>query len=857
MTFVTNTQRTPSVPTRICSFAAVLMCMSGAAQSATFNISGGNVASLISAINTCNTNNEDDTINLTAHATYSLTAVNNSTDGPNGLPVIRSDNNHSLLINGNGATISRSSASGTPEFRLLYVDTDPQRMLHTRSITLSRVILKNFSLSGSDEGVAVHLETGVININDCSFINNHFDGNRAALYHHAESLTLNRCTFENNAGGGVYCAGSGVGLPFGSATVNDCTFSGNRIPGVNGIPPGAAYLQGSSVGQLNNCTFDDNNDFETVNNNNSAIYNDQGDLTLASCTLNKTDFSAFDAHTFLRNNIFMDSKVGNRPDPTDPATEIQSQGNNISNLGNENADFARQTTDLTFTNPELDPAGSQDNGGPVETIALLPDSPAIDSGFNFGSIKDARGLPRPYDLVSVPNASGSNGSDRGAYEYNDQLQAGPNYIVNVTADHADDGLCGPAECTLREAISAANANSDESTIKFASNVTGIIQLTAVLPDLSTNLTVQGPGANVLEVHRFLGGNYRIFTVSNGTTTGPTVTVSGLTISNGVGTGTGTPAGGILNNHGVFTLSHCVVTGNSGGNGAGFENDGSVGGAANATLLNSTFRNNNATGFGGAIMNTAANGGFAIVNLTNCTIADNSASRGAAIYNTGVSGDGRLSLSSCTISNNSASFLGSIYTTGSSGSALVVFGNCIFKSGANGGNFATVSSTVTPIGNSVSNDAAGGDTGTGPGGLLTASGDKRNTDPLLDAGGLKNNGGTTQTIALLFGSPAIDTGRASIGPPQDQREYLRNGLIDIGAFEFNGQPVHFTSITHTFNDFIGLQAVGVPNGEHTLYSSSTPKAQDFKAIATFSADAAGMLEYTEYHETRGFYRVSFP
>jgi len=113
---------------------------------------------------------------------------------------------------------------------------------------------------------------------------------------------------------------------------------------------------------------------------------------------------------------------------------------------------------------------------------------------------------------------------------------------------------------------------------------------------------------VLEVHRLIGGNYRIFTVSNGTTNGPTVTISGLTISNGVGTGSGTPGGGILNNHGVFTLSDCAVIGNSGGNGAGFENDGSVSGSASATLLNSMFRNNNATSFGGAIMNTGATGG---------------------------------------------------------------------------------------------------------------------------------------------------------------------------------------------------------------------------------------------------------
>jgi hypothetical protein len=45
----------------------------------------------------------------------------------------------------------------------------------------------------------------------------------------------------------------------------------------------------------------------------------------------------------------------------------------------------------------------QDNGGPVPTMALLPGSPAIDRGTNFGIATDLRGRARPFDLGHIPN----------------------------------------------------------------------------------------------------------------------------------------------------------------------------------------------------------------------------------------------------------------------------------------------------------------------------------------------------------------------------------------------------------------------------------------------------------------------
>jgi hypothetical protein len=58
----------------------------------------------------------------------------------------------------------------------------------------------------------------------------------------------------------------------------------------------------------------------------------------------------------------------------------------------------------------------QDNGGPTQTHALLPGSPAIDQGASSGSSTDQRGFPRPLDDLAIANVMGGDGADIGAFE---------------------------------------------------------------------------------------------------------------------------------------------------------------------------------------------------------------------------------------------------------------------------------------------------------------------------------------------------------------------------------------------------------------------------------------------------------
>lgn len=114
--------------------------------------------------------------------------------------------------------------------------------------------------------------------------------------------------------------------------------------------------------------------------------------------------------TTLKNTIVANSTAGGNCSGT-----ITDGGYNLSS---DNT-CVSATTSLANTNPQL--GSLVDNGGPTKTHALLEGSPAIDQGNSFGATTDQRGLPRPSNFFDIPNATGGDGSDIGAFE----LQAPP------------------------------------------------------------------------------------------------------------------------------------------------------------------------------------------------------------------------------------------------------------------------------------------------------------------------------------------------------------------------------------------------------------------------------------------------
>ena len=89
-------------------------------------------------------------------------------------------------------------------------------------------------------------------------------------------------------------------------------------------------------------------------------------------------------------------------------------------------------------------------------------------------------------------------------------------VVPAAITVMSPGDSGPG--SLRAAITQADVDTTPDTIMFAPSVTGTITLLSALPDLSADITIDGPGASVLTVARSAAAgtpDFRIFTVPAG------------------------------------------------------------------------------------------------------------------------------------------------------------------------------------------------------------------------------------------------------------------------------------------------------------------------------------------------------
>ena len=159
-----------------------------------------------------------------------------------------------------------------------------------------------------------------------------------------------------------------------------------------------------------------------------------------------------------------------------------------------------------------------------------------------------------------------------------------------------------------------------------------------------------------------------------------------------------------------------------------------------------------------------------MNIVNSTLSGNSATGGgSAIYSLA---EGQLTISGSTIAFNRGP-----NALRMAGSAAVTIVNTIIASNY-GEQCSTVgAASLTSNGHNLASDATCN---------LTATGDIPDGDARLDD--LADNGGSTLTHALIPGSNAIDAGDPALCPDQDQRGQFRNGVCDIGAFEFFAVPV---------------------------------------------------------------------
>lgn len=344
------------------------------------------------------------------------------------------------------------------------------------------------------------------------------------------------------------------------------------------------------------------------------------------------------------------------------------------------------------------------------------------------------------------------------------------FTVNSTADTNDvalgDGFCadGLGNCTLRAAIQETNGNNalagpDTIMLDAATYTLSLAgnddDAAAGDLDITQDLTISGASAFSTIIDG--GGIDRIFHVAP--SGGVTVMISDLTIRNGDSSGL---AGGGIRNGGTLDLQDIALSSNVSG-----DNGGAILNLVTLTITNSTVNGNTASGDGGGIFNSGN------LTLTNSTVTSNTANAaGGGIFN---SGTGTATLNNDTISHNVAAISsgGGISNAGAATLTHTIVAN-------NTGNNCSGTVAITSGGNNLDSAITCN---------FMAAGDITNLDPLL--GALASNGGSTQTRALLVGSPAIDAGSIPPALPAceaiDQRGVIRpfpvGGACDIGAFEF--------------------------------------------------------------------------
>jgi hypothetical protein len=388
---------------------------------------------------------------------------------------------------------------------------------------------------------------------------------------------------------------------------------------------------------------------------------------------------------------------------------------------------------------------------------------------------------------------------------------GHDYECNGLEDEPYPGGTGPLPCAFKTFWKAHDEVDDPGIIYVGAGTYSDVF------SIGKSVTVIGAGVDTTIIDR--GEDPQGIIISGGVP--PTVDISNLTVRNSINAG---PGGGIVVVSGTVTLRDCAIQNNTANSGGGIQN------WDHLTIERCTINGNIATGSfgGGGIENLGT------LVLIDSSVADNHAdtpnARGGGILNDNDDLSEAVQIIRTTLSGNSANYFGSALAD--SGDGHVWLANVTITGNTIAAGYGTVSVSA---GHSVDiwNSTIAGNYAGGPGtmggvltespvilantiladndysncsvsgaGLITTTGanidsgstcgftagpNMPNTDPLL--GSLADNGGYTETMALLPGSPAIDTGYGtvcSLFPVDavDQRGVARPIGVgcDIGAYE---------------------------------------------------------------------------
>jgi predicted outer membrane repeat protein len=443
-------------------------------------------------------------------------------------------------------------------------------------------------------------------------------------------------------------------------------------------------------------------------------------------------------------------------------------------------------------------------------------------------------------------------------------------LLGVVAEtQAVEAATVSVPCSTSTLQSDINGGSPGDVLDLAAGCTYTISSPYVSDDglplitvTNSPLTIVGNGATITAS----ASGFRFFYVSGGTLTLQHLTLSNASLGN---------VGAAILDVGTAVVSDTTFSGNSI---TGFADGGAIATQGTLSVTASTFVDNHADNSigGGAIAVDATPG---TVTVSNSTFLDNTA--------VGSSGDGgalevafpattTVNVVNSTFSGNSAhsSDTGTMYN---GGSATTFTNTIVDATGATGGTCG--GSTIPPVHD-------GGNNLEYNGGSPTTCGFSSNAvtaKPML--GTLQDNGGSTETMALLPGSPAIDAGSntacAAAAPPPpsntgaggvDQRGVPRpqGSHCDIGAFEVDATSTTLSAspAAATVGGHITLTATVTPSSSHAGTPSGTVDFLDgatpigsaavngANASITVTATTAGKHTFTAtYVPSNGFFGSS--
>lgn len=685
-----------SLAARVSCAASLLVPLLGAlpaAQAATFSVSNlgdSGAGSLRAAITSANARAGADivdasslngTINLLSPLPLLQSTISISGAGSNQLTVRRGNNatfrvfsvaaNASAklsgltLSNGGGALETGGAImnSGTLSLSGCTLSGNSARrggaLFSTGTVSIEG---STFARNFADGGAAISSSNGFLTVSNSTFNSNTSFGDGGALVLLQTRATLTQSTFSYNAagntgnGGAIFSSGR-FDLSRAGLTVQNCTLVSNRAA------RGGAIWNSGELLQVQNATITDN-----IAPSGAGIWSVGDAFTLSSLS-----------GSILAGNNSSSSVVGNDAVFGTGKNTFVSRGYNLVGGGSGRAAFNKSGDKTGLSRDALLIGTLIPNGGPTQTLAPLPGSPAIDAipTSSLAVPVDQRGTARPQGAAG----------DIGAVELvaaTNQPQTGSTIVVNNSAD-TDDGVCTTDNCSLREAINTANNRvgtdlAEKTIITFDPKVFSTPQTIYVdqTPDynsfFSTALVVSGymkivgPGANLLTIAA-AGDVRQMLIQSSGY-----ATISGVTFSGGRPYGS---RGGAINNEGVLGLSNCTFSGNTGANGAG----GAISSTGALSVVSCVFTDNsehnngfdtlNIHGFygGGAIYNE---GTLSVKDSTISNNTDNtyivSPAGGGGIFNAGTA-----TIENSTIANNSSNSQGGGICTRSPGTLTVL--NC--------------------------------------------------------------------------------------------------------------------------------------------------------------------------------------